>query len=73
MAPELSYDNMEIGNGSDAVAQFAMLTRGKYDEHKVKKVRQNLLEYCKLDTMAMMRIYEELEKNQHKSQRGNNA
>ena len=61
MVPELSYENMEIGNGSDAVAQFAMLARGEYDNHEVKKVRQDLLDYCKLDTLAMVRVWERLE------------
>ena len=60
MVPELSYDNMEIGNGSDAVAQFALLARGKYDKEEAKKVRQNLLDYCKLDTLAMVKLHERL-------------
>ncbi|MBN1617913.1 DUF2779 domain-containing protein [Candidatus Dojkabacteria bacterium] len=61
MVPDLSYENIEIGNGSDAVAQFAMLARGKYDAKKANKVRQDLLDYCKLDTLAMVRLWEILE------------
>ena len=61
MVEDLRYDGMEIINGSDAVAQFALLARGKYDNHEAKKVRQDLLDYCKLDTLAMVRVWERLE------------
>jgi CRISPR/Cas system-associated exonuclease Cas4 (RecB family) len=61
MVPDLNYDNMEIGNGSEAVAQFAMLVMGRYDKNEEKVVRTNLKSYCKLDTLAMVRIWERLE------------
>lgn len=61
LVPELSYEGLEIGNGSDAVAQFALLARGKYDNSEAKKVRQDLLDYCKLDTLAMVKVWERLE------------
>ena len=60
MVPELNYENMEISNGSDAIAQFAYLARGKYDKEEVKVVRNDLLEYCKLDTLAMVKVWERL-------------
>ena len=60
MAPELSYENMEISNGSDAVAQFAYLARGKYSKKETKVVRSSLLEYCGLDTLAMVKVWEKL-------------
>ena len=60
MAPELSYENMEISNGSDAVAQFAYMARGKYSKKETKAVRSSLLEYCKLDTLAMVKVWERL-------------
>ena len=61
MVKDLNYDNMEISNGSDAVAQFAYLARGKYGKEEEKVVRQNLLEYCKLDTLAMVKVWEKLQ------------
>ena len=61
MVPGLSYETMEIGNGSDAVAQFAYLATGKYSPEEEKKVRKDLLDYCKLDTLAMVRVWERLE------------
>lgn len=54
----LSYNNMDVANGNDA-----MLTYGKYKEyseverqHKIKA----LIEYCKQDTWAMVVILEGL-------------
>jgi hypothetical protein len=32
------------------------------DEKEIEKIRKNLLEYCKLDTLAMVHIKEELDK-----------
>jgi hypothetical protein len=60
MVPKLSYTNMEIGNGSEAVAQFAYMAQGKYDSEQEKQIKRHLLEYCKLDTLAMVKVYERL-------------
>jgi hypothetical protein len=60
MVPALNYENMEISNGSDAVAQFAYLARGKYSKKETKVVRSSLLEYCELDTLAMVKLHERL-------------
>jgi hypothetical protein len=51
---------MEISNGGDAVAEFAYLAKGKYEEGEEEVVRNNLLEYCKLDTLAMVKVWERL-------------
>lgn len=61
MVKGLNYDNMAIGNGGDAVAQFAYLAKGKYSNNEAKKVRQDLLDYCKMDTLAMVKVWERLE------------
>lgn len=57
VVPDLSYDNMEIGNGGDAVVHYASMARGKYTPAKEKQIKKHLLEYCKLDTLAMVRLY----------------
>lgn len=59
LVPELSYDNLVIGNGGDASAAFHNL---KHLENEVEKqaIRKALLEYCGLDTLAMVRILEKL-------------
>lgn len=60
LVPELSYDALEIGNGTDASAAFFNL-REEMDEEKIKNTREALLEYCGLDTLAMVRILEKLQ------------
>ncbi len=51
---------MEVDNGSDAFALFAYMVRGRYDREEVDRVRENLLEYCGVDTMAMVRLQKKL-------------
>lgn len=55
MVPELSYKNLKINKGD-----IAMLTWWKMVNKKDKKEAKDLLEYCKLDTHAMVRIWEKL-------------
>lgn len=60
LVPEMNYDGLEIADGSSASLSFEeMVFNPKVDS---SKIRENLLEYCKLDTLAMVRILEELEK-----------
>lgn len=56
LAPELSYANLDIGDGSMAIAAFAKLASVKFTEEEIRAVRRALLEYCKLDTLAMLRL-----------------
>lgn len=61
LSPDLSYDVLEIGNGMNASNAFLDLYFSN-DEEYVNEVRQHLLMYCHLDTFAMVRILEVLEK-----------
>ena len=60
LVPELSYDDMEIGEGGTAMTEFAYMAMGKYDQEKMEKIRKDLLAYCKLDTLAMVKLHERL-------------
>jgi hypothetical protein len=60
MVPELSYKDLEINNGADACSLFLQLY-GSTDTELIDQTRQNLLKYCHLDTLAMVRILGELE------------
>lgn len=55
MVPGFSYDNMPVGDGGSASMAFTSLIT-ETDPEKISTTRQNLLEYCKLDTMAMVEI-----------------
>jgi hypothetical protein len=56
-----SYDNLEIGDGGSASHAYLSLYNEK-DEKKIQRVKENLLEYCKLDTLAMVEILKILQK-----------
>ncbi len=56
LAPDLSYADLDIGDGGSAVAAFAKLASGEVAEEEIQAVRGALLEYCKLDTLAMVRV-----------------
>lgn len=60
LVPDLDYGDLAIGNGDDAMAAFQRLARGDYPADEVATVRQNLLDYCEMDTFAMVAIYRRL-------------
>jgi hypothetical protein len=62
LVPELSYDGMEIGEGQTASIEIERLMfDGKsLNADERETLTRNLLEYCKLDTWAMVRLHEVL-------------
>ncbi len=57
--PQLDYSNLEgVHNGMEASNTFLHLVN--MDEKKQNQQRKYLLEYCKLDTYAMVKIWEKL-------------
>jgi len=61
LVPEMSYDDLAISEGDSASAAFAYLALGKYTgETEVETVKRNLLQYCKQDTLAMVKLHEKL-------------
>ena len=55
--PELDYKNLDlIHNGGEASDAFLALKEKTLDEQE--EIRKSLLEYCKLDTYAMVKIWE---------------
>lgn len=61
LVPELSYDEMNIHEGDMAKRLWmqAVLDGGREDK---QKILADLLEYCHLDTLAMVEIYKVLQK-----------
>jgi hypothetical protein len=57
---ELDYKKLgTIQNGGDAMDTFANLHLLK-DKSKLESIKRDLLAYCRLDTLAMVRIWEKL-------------
>lgn len=61
LVPELSYDELEINEGGLASIAYESL-QTQTDLMFIAEIKQQLLEYCKLDTLGMVRILEQLEK-----------
>ena len=59
LAPELSYNDLDIKEGGTASNTFLAMVNGSF-EGDVKKTRRQLLEYCELDSYAMVKILEVL-------------
>ena len=59
--PSLNYHNLEIiHNGTEAMNSFANLSNLSTEEKTI--IRKNLLKYCELDTYAMVKIWEKLQR-----------
>ena len=59
LVPELSYSDQEIQEGGTASATFLSMFIGTF-EGDYALTRQALLDYCKLDTFAMVKLLEKL-------------
>lgn len=60
MCPELDYSKLSVTNGTEAVTKYEELIFGNYPPEQKEQAFLDLLEYCELDTWAMVRIYQEL-------------
>ena len=54
LVPDLNYDRLNISKGDLASIEFMKL--GEKSINDQKKIRTDLLEYCKMDTFAMYKI-----------------
>jgi len=57
--PELSYDNLAIGNGTDSSNTFLSMILGSFTGNETL-TRKQLLDYCEQDTYAMVLLHKEL-------------
>jgi predicted RecB family nuclease len=60
LVPEMSYDDMEVSEGSVAGLVWEKMIRGQVDAAERDRLREALLAYCKQDTLAMVRLREVL-------------
>jgi predicted RecB family nuclease len=60
LVTDLSYEGLPICDGEMAVTQFARMARGEIVGDDIEITRRQLLEYCKVDTLAMVRLHEKL-------------
>lgn len=63
MVPDLSYKNLKVNKGDQAMLVWWEMINSKQSlplRGKDKMGSKDLLEYCKLDTLAMVKIWEKL-------------
>lgn len=58
----MSYEGLEIGEGGEAMEAYHEMCALLDKPRKLAKLRKALLEYCKQDTLAMVKLLEVLEK-----------
>lgn len=62
LAPELSYKELNVGNGLLARRMWTQTVLEGKHRHQKNQIMEDLSEYCTLDTFAMVRILEVLRK-----------
>jgi hypothetical protein len=55
-----AYEDLAISGGDQAMLVWGEIQAGKVLEEQIPGIRKDLLAYCKLDTLAMVRIWEKL-------------
>ena len=59
LVPGMSYEQLEISDGGQASAQWLRMVEAKNNAEK-EVIREQLLRYCELDTLAMVKILEKM-------------
>jgi len=62
LVPEMSYDGLAIADGGTALATFTLMARDDLTGKPAEEAKANLREYCKRDTLAMVKLHEHLAK-----------
>lgn len=60
LVPDMSYDDLDINDGSLASVAFAEMIRPETPSDRRDFIRKSLLDYCKRDTKAEVRLFEVL-------------
>ncbi len=60
LVPDLTYEDLEIRDGSVASLHYARMIEPGVSEAERAELRQALLAYCERDTLAMVRVVEAL-------------
>jgi len=60
LVPGMTYEGMEVADGTDAGLAWESLVRGGLGQVERNRIRRALLEYCGQDTLAMVKLVEKL-------------
>jgi hypothetical protein len=67
IAPDLAYDNLEVGSGTQAMQIFGELLNSVLSPARHAALRNALLSYCERDTLAMVELVHFFEKGEARS------
>ncbi len=67
LCPELSYTNLAISNGEEAMMRWYWLQTAEISQEELEQTKSAMKEYCALDTFAMIAIMDKLKKNLRRS------
>jgi hypothetical protein len=60
LIPDMSYENMEVADGTAAGLAYERMIGEGLEASEREKVSQSLLDYCRQDSLAMLRLLEHL-------------
>jgi hypothetical protein len=60
LVPEMSYENLSIQDGMQASLDYLRMIDTKTPKDEKARIRDDLLTYCDQDTLAMVKIRDEL-------------
>lgn len=60
MVPDLQYEGLVIPDGETASAIYLRMVRGNIAPEEIDRMRHELREYCKLDTLALLTLHRRL-------------
>ena len=62
LIPDMTYEGMEVADGEEAGLAWERMVRSQVSDQEKSTLRNALLEYCSLDTLAMVRLLDFLAK-----------
>ena len=60
LCPDICYSDLDVNNGTMALDTWGRMVLDPNFDDDIEATRKNLLDYCELDTLAMVKIYEVL-------------
>jgi hypothetical protein len=60
LVAEMSYSGMDVASSTDAGLAWEALTRSNEDGSERERLKKALLDYCRQDTLALIRLVDRL-------------
>jgi hypothetical protein len=62
LVPSMSYEGLAVADGGGAIRAYSEFLKPETTAKRRREIRQDLLEYCGQDTLAMVKVLEALER-----------